>query len=127
MSKGPGKVPRPRLVCSVQRSAFQASIQWHCFESVMTSEQSLPAALAGIATMEIGGQNGQFADGCCRTVLGMKLKQLTQKQTISVRCPTCDVAAGKPCVLQAGGLRFGSHPNRKLFAAETVEKKRIQK
>ena len=53
----------------------------------------------------------------------MKVKQLTLKQLSSVACPTCGVAAGKRCVLVAGGLRNESHPNRKLLAAEAMEKK----
>ena len=80
MSKGPGKVPRPRLDCSVQRSAFQRSIQWHCFESVMTSQQSLPAALAGIATMEIGGQN--------RAVCGRVLSYRSGNETKTTNAKT---------------------------------------
>jgi hypothetical protein len=53
----------------------------------------------------------------------MKMK-LTLKQQSSVACPTCGVAAGKRCVLVAGGLRTEPHPNRKVAAAEVLEKKK---
>ncbi len=53
----------------------------------------------------------------------MKVKELTRKQLSSVRCPTCGVAAGDLCVLNSGGLRSESHPDRKLLAAEALEKR----
>ena len=53
----------------------------------------------------------------------MKIKLLTQKQLCSVACPTCGVPAGKRCLLHSGGLRSGPHVDRKLAAAEAVEKK----
>ena len=56
----------------------------------------------------------------------MKVKQLTRKQQSSVACPTCGVAAGKRCVLVAGGPRNEPHPNRKVAAAEAIEKKANQ-
>ena len=55
------------------------------------------------------------------------MKQLTRKQLSSVCCPTCGVAAGKRCVLVAGGLRNEPHGNRKLLAAEALEKERTKK
>jgi len=57
----------------------------------------------------------------------MKTKQLTLRQQSSVACPTCGVAAGMRCVLSAGGPRNGPHINRKVAAAEAVEKKRTKK
>jgi hypothetical protein len=39
----------------------------------------------------------------------------------------CGLAAGKPCVLAAGGSRNGPRGNRKAAAAEAVEKKRTKK
>jgi hypothetical protein len=57
----------------------------------------------------------------------MKTKQLTGKQICSVRCPTCGAAAGKRCILVAGGPRNEPHGKRKCFAAETVERKAIKK
>jgi hypothetical protein len=66
---------------------------------------------------------GLFACGSCRSILEMKIKELTQKQLSSVRCPTCHVAAGERCVTSAGGLRFSPHPDRKILAAEAVEEK----
>jgi hypothetical protein len=53
----------------------------------------------------------------------MKIKELTRKQQASIRCPTCGAAAGERCVLNSGGLRFESHPDRKILAAEAVEKR----
>jgi hypothetical protein len=52
----------------------------------------------------------------------MKLKEITPKQSSSVSCPTCGVAAGERCVLLSGAVRFGPHTDRKLFAAEAMEK-----
>src|ERR1700674_2649606 len=63
----------------------------------------------------------------CRTVSGMRKSQLTRKQVFSVSCPTCHVAAGKPCVLSAGGLRVEPHADRKYLASEDMEKKRTKK
>ena len=56
----------------------------------------------------------------------MKMKELTLKESCSVACPTCGVAAGKQCVLHSGGARSGPHMDRKLFAAEVIEEKRMQ-
>jgi len=47
----------------------------------------------------------------------MKTKQLTLRQQSSVACPTCYVAAGKQCVLAAGGPRNEPHSNRRVAAA----------
>jgi hypothetical protein len=52
----------------------------------------------------------------------MKLKEITPKQSSSVSCPTCGVAAGERCILLSGVRRFESHTDRKLFAAEAMEK-----
>jgi hypothetical protein len=57
----------------------------------------------------------------------MKIKQLTTKELLSVPCPTCGAANGKPCELHAGGQRNEPHTNRKFAAAEAVEMKRIYK
>jgi hypothetical protein len=54
----------------------------------------------------------------------MKMRQLTRKQISSVRCPTCGVAAGRRCILAAGGLRNEPHGARNFLAAETMGKKR---
>ena len=56
----------------------------------------------------------------------MKIPKLTRKEKSSVACPTCGVAAGKRCVLVAGGPRNEPHPNRKVAAAEAVEKRRTK-
>jgi hypothetical protein len=57
----------------------------------------------------------------------MKVKELTRKQLSSIRCPTCGVPAGGTCVLNSGGLRSESHPDRKILAAEAVEKGETKK
>ncbi len=54
----------------------------------------------------------------------MNTMDLTKKQCYSVPCPTCDAAAGSRCKLYAGGLRSMPHADRRLSAAETVERKR---
>jgi hypothetical protein len=54
----------------------------------------------------------------------MKITELTAKQTLAVTCPTCGVPTGQRCVLYSGGLRIESHTDRKLIAAEAVEKKK---
>jgi len=51
----------------------------------------------------------------------------TLRQQFSVACRTCGVAAGKRCVLIAGGLRNEAHPDWKLLAAEALEKNRTRK
>jgi len=52
----------------------------------------------------------------------MKTKP-TPRQQSSVACPTCGVAAGKRCILGAGGLRNGPHAGRRLLAAGAPGKK----
>jgi len=56
----------------------------------------------------------------------MKATQPTLKQQSSVACPTCGVAAGKRCILVAGGLRNEPHSNRKLVAVEAPGKEKNQ-
>jgi hypothetical protein len=56
--------------------------------------------------------------------VGVKTKELTAKQTLAVRCTTCGAAAGEVCELHNGAPRTESHRDRKLAAAEAVEKKR---
>jgi hypothetical protein len=55
--------------------------------------------------------------------LGMKTRELTAKQVLSVPCPTCGVATGDACELHTGALRTEPHRDRKLSAAEAVEMK----
>jgi hypothetical protein len=55
--------------------------------------------------------------------LEMKGKLLTRKQVSSIACPTCGVAVGERCKTGAGGLRFLPHADRKILAAEAVEKR----
>jgi hypothetical protein len=52
----------------------------------------------------------------------VKTKELTPKQTLSVTCSTCGAAIGEPCELHTGALRTEPHRDRKLSAAEAVEK-----
>ena len=79
------------------------------------------------AILEQGAKSGQYHYGIGRTILRMKTKQLTRKQESSVRCPTCGAAAGERCALHAGGLRFSPHTDRKLLAAEVVEKSGVER
>jgi hypothetical protein len=53
----------------------------------------------------------------------MKKHDLTPKQLSSVPCPTCGVGIGERCVLHSGGLRSEPHVDRKLAAAESLDKK----
>jgi hypothetical protein len=53
----------------------------------------------------------------------MKSKELTPKQILSVRCPTCGAATGEVCELNTGAPRTEPHRDRKLSAADTVEMK----
>jgi hypothetical protein len=54
---------------------------------------------------------------------GVKSKELTLKQVLSVPCPTCGAATGEGCELQTGAERTEPHRARKLSAAEAVETK----
>ena len=53
----------------------------------------------------------------------MKTKELTSKQILSVRCPTCGAATGEVCELNSGAPRTEAHRDRKLSAADAVEMK----
>jgi hypothetical protein len=52
----------------------------------------------------------------------MKKRDLTPELILAVACPTCGVAAGKKCILHAGGQRIEPHVGRKLLAIEALEK-----
>jgi hypothetical protein len=53
----------------------------------------------------------------------VKTKELTLKQILSVFCATCGAAIGEACELHTGALRFEPHRDRKLTAAEAVNKR----
>jgi hypothetical protein len=53
----------------------------------------------------------------------VKAKQLTPKQILTVPCATCGAAVGEVCELHTGAPRTEPHRDRKLSAAEAVEKK----
>ncbi|MGB8064065.1 MAG: hypothetical protein WCF26_19390, partial [Candidatus Sulfotelmatobacter sp.] len=53
----------------------------------------------------------------------MKVKELTPKQILSVPCTTCGAAIGEACELHTGDLRTEPHRDRKLSAADAVEKR----
>jgi hypothetical protein len=72
-------------------------------------------------------QNGTVLGAVLPYHFGMKVKELTRRQLSSVRCPTCGVAAGERCETSAGGFRFSPHADRKLLAAEAVEKSETRK
>ena len=52
----------------------------------------------------------------------VKSKELTLKQIASVPCPTCGAATEEPCELHTGARRSEPHRDRKLSAAEALEK-----
>ena len=53
------------------------------------------------------------------------MSELTLEQCCSVACPECGVPAGKRCLLHSGALRSEPHIDRRLYAAEEIEMKRI--
>lgn len=53
----------------------------------------------------------------------MKTNELTSKQILSVRCPTCGAATGEVCELNSGAPRTEAHRDRKFSAADAVEMK----
>jgi hypothetical protein len=53
----------------------------------------------------------------------VKAKNLTEKQILAVPCTTCGAAVGEVCELNTGSPRTEPHRDRKLSAAEAVEKK----
>jgi hypothetical protein len=55
--------------------------------------------------------------------VAVKTKELTLKQILSVPCPTCGATTQEACQLHAGALRTEHHRDRKLCAAEAVERK----
>jgi hypothetical protein len=54
----------------------------------------------------------------------VKSRELTMKQILSVRCPTCGAAVQEICELTTGAARTEPHRDRKLNAAEAIEVKR---
>jgi hypothetical protein len=52
----------------------------------------------------------------------VKRKELTPKQIFSVPCPTCGAAIKEACELHTGARRTEPHRDRKLSAAEAVER-----
>ncbi len=52
----------------------------------------------------------------------VKTRELTPKQILSVRCTTCGAAIGEACELHTGDPRSEPHRDRKLTAADAVEK-----
>jgi hypothetical protein len=59
--------------------------------------------------------------------VGMRMGDLTPKQLLSVPCPTCGVAAGARCLLHSGAPRMEPHVDRKLSAADAIERKRSRR
>jgi len=53
----------------------------------------------------------------------VKTKELTLKQILLVRCPTCGAATKEVCELHTGAPRTGPHQDREFSAAEAVEAK----
>ena len=53
----------------------------------------------------------------------VKTKELTPKQILSLPCTTCGAAIGEVCELHTGAPRTEAHRDRKLSAADAVERK----
>ena len=51
----------------------------------------------------------------------MNAKDLTPKQLLTVRCPTCGAKAGEKCELATGQPRTFPHRDRRLITAEFIE------
>jgi len=45
-------------------------------------------------------------------------EELSPKQALAVRCPTCGAAPGEKCELSTGQPRFEPHRDRRLIAAD---------
>jgi hypothetical protein len=45
-------------------------------------------------------------------------KELSPKQMLAIRCPTCGVAPGEKCKLSTGLPRFEPHRDRRLIAKD---------
>ena len=54
--------------------------------------------------------------------VAVKTKELTLKQIFSVPCPTCGAAIEEACELNTGTRRNEPHRDRKLSAAEAMER-----
>ena len=52
---------------------------------------------------------------------GVKTRELTAEQILSVPCTTCRAAIGEDCELHTGAQRTEPHRDRKLSAADAVE------
>jgi len=44
--------------------------------------------------------------------------KVTEKQTLSVRCPTCGAKVGEKCELSTGQHRTEPHRDRRLIASD---------
>jgi hypothetical protein len=66
----------------------------------------------------------QFLHRSRSNLIGMRIRDLTERQLSSVLCPFCGVSPGQRCLLHSGGLRNEPHTDRKLAAIEAVEKER---
>jgi len=58
-----------------------------------------------------------------RIIVVVKSKELTAKQILCVPCATCGAAVKEPCELHTGALRSEPHRDRKLSAADAVERR----
>lgn len=56
----------------------------------------------------------------------VKTRELTAEQISSVPCITCGAAVGEVCELHTGDPRTEPHRDRKLSAAEAVQKKSVK-
>jgi hypothetical protein len=81
--------------------------------------QMNPAALANVLKMS-NIEHFSAMEQC--NYVAVKAKELTLKQILSVPCPTCGAAIEEACELHTGARRTEPHRNRKLSAAEAVER-----
>jgi hypothetical protein len=57
---------------------------------------------------------------CC-IIQNMKARELTLKQILAVRCPTCGAAPQERCELTSGQSRTEPHRDRRLTAADDLD------
>jgi hypothetical protein len=82
--------------------------------------------MAGHQCVETLSNVEQFPSSELGTIRNVKTKELTPKQILSVLCGTCGAAIGEACELHTGALRFEPHRDRKLSAAEAMQKKSVR-
>jgi hypothetical protein len=92
---------------------------------VLTAPERFDNRLTPGKSFPPGRPAGQSASFCCVMAhdRNVKRKDLTPKQVLAVRCPTCGASPRRRCELGAGGLRTTPHRDRALCAADAAEAK----